>query len=87
MSESKVEFVETNVLRLKAILGLGIANVFLIIENWPMFFFSLILTIIFEIVHRKLYEVLSHNHYVAQHKKNIKERKMHQEALNTMQSQ
>lgn len=74
MSESKVEFVETNVLRLKAVFSLGIANVFLILESWVMFIFSLILAIIFEILNRKLYEVLLHNYAVAQHKKNIEER-------------
>jgi hypothetical protein len=87
VSESKVEFVETNVLKLKAVLGLGIANVFLILESWLMFFFSLILAFIFEVLRRKLYEVLLHNHAVAQHQQNIKERKTHQEMLNTMQNQ
>jgi hypothetical protein len=87
VTESNVEFVETNVLRLKAVLCLGIANIFLIIENWLIFFFSLILSICFEILNRKLYEVLLHNHAVAQHKKNIQERKIHQETLNSIQSQ
>jgi hypothetical protein len=86
VSESKVEFVETNILRLKAVLGLGIANVFLILENWLMFFFLFILAFVFEILHRKLYVVLLHNHAVAQHKQNIKERKINQETLNAIQN-
>ena len=86
MSVSKVEFVETNILRLTAVFGLCTANVLLILENWAMFFFALILAIFFEILQRKLYEVLIHNYAVAQYKEKFKENETHQQDLNAMQS-
>jgi uncharacterized membrane protein YbaN (DUF454 family) len=86
VSESKVEFVEANVLRLIAVLSLCIANVYLILENWAMFFFVLILGIFFEILQRKLYEVLLHNYAVAQYKQKFKENETNQQDLNAMQS-
>ena len=86
MSESKVEFVEANVLRLIAVLSLCIANVYLILENWAMFFFVLILAIFIEILQRKLYEVLLHNYAVAQYKQKFKENETDQQDLNAMQS-
>ena len=86
MSESKVEFVEANVLRLIAVLSLCIANVYLILENWAMFFFVLILAIFIEILERKLYEVLLHNYAVAQYKQKFKVNETDQQDLNAMQS-
>ena len=86
MSESKVDFIETNVLRLIAVFGLCTANVFLILENWAIFFFVLILAIFIEILQRKLYEVLLHNYAVAQYKQKFKENETHQQNLNAMQS-
>jgi hypothetical protein len=86
VSESKVEFVEANVLRLIAVLSLCIANVYLILENWAMFFFVLILAIFIEILERKLYEVLLHNYAVAQYKQKFKVNETDQQDLNAMQS-
>jgi hypothetical protein len=85
VSESKVEFFETNVLRLTAVFGLCAANVFLILENWVMFLFVLILAIFIEILQRKLYEVLLHNYAVAQYKQKFKENEAHQQDLNAME--
>jgi hypothetical protein len=86
VSESKVDFIETNVLRLIAVFGLCTANVFLILENWAIFFFVLILVIFIEILQRKLYEVLLNNYAVAQYKQKFKENETHQQDLNAMQS-
>jgi hypothetical protein len=51
--------------RLKAMLGLGCANLFLLHDEWPLFFLTLALTIFFEILHHKFNEVLHHNAKVA----------------------
>jgi hypothetical protein len=50
---------------------LGIANIFLIHDEWLIFFFLLFLAITFEILHLKLYEVMLHNHSVAERKKKL----------------
>lgn len=51
--------------RLKAMLGLGCANLLLLLDNWLLFFFALALTIFCEILHRKFNEVLRHNAKIA----------------------
>jgi hypothetical protein len=61
MPESKVEIVTTHVLRLTAVISLCSANILLILENWAMFFFLIFLAFICEILHRKYFEVISHN--------------------------
>jgi hypothetical protein len=51
--------------RLKAMLGLGCANLFLLHDEWLLFFLTLALTIFFEILHHKFNEVLHHNAKIA----------------------
>jgi hypothetical protein len=51
--------------RLKAMLGLGCANLFLLHDEWLLFFLILALTIFFEILHLKFNEVLNHNAKIA----------------------
>jgi len=87
MSGAKVEFVEATLFRFKAMLGLGIADIFLIHDNWWMFFFLLILAIFFEIMYHKLYEVLLHNHSVNEHNRKIHETRANQKMLDEMRSQ
>jgi cell division protein FtsL len=84
MPASKVEFIQTNALRLKAVLGLGFADIFLIHDKWLMFFILIVLAIIFEVLHLRLYEVLLHNHEVTERNRKIEERKASQQALNDM---
>ena len=75
MSSSISDFHHTTFLRIKAVMGLVIANVFLIHDEWTMFFFVLFLAIICEILHRKLSEVILHNRRVNEHnRKNWKKK-------------
>jgi hypothetical protein len=71
MALSTPDFHHTTILRIKAVMGLVIANVFLIHDEWAMFFFLLFLAIFCEILHRKYSEVISHNRRVTEfnHKK------------------
>jgi hypothetical protein len=47
--------------RLKALLGLGCANLFLLHDQWLIFCFLFILAIFCELLHLKFNEVLRHN--------------------------
>ena len=87
MSATRVEFVEASLLRFKAIISLGSADIFLIDDNWWMFSLLLILAIFFEIMHLKLYEVLLHNHNVAEHNRKMHESRDHQNILADMRRQ
>jgi hypothetical protein len=55
------------IFRIKAVIGIVFANVFLIHDEWTTFFFLLFLAIICEILHRKYSEVISHNRRVTEH--------------------
>ena len=71
MASSTPDFHHTTILRIKAVMGLAIANVFLIHDEWTTFFFLLFLAIICEILHRKYSEVISHNRRVIEHNSKI----------------
>ena len=47
--------------RLKALLGLGCANLFLLRDEWLVFHFFFFLAIFCELLHLKLNDVLRHN--------------------------
>ena len=51
--------------RLKAMLGLGCANLFLLHDEWLLFFLTLALAIFCELLHHKFNEVLHHNAKIA----------------------
>jgi hypothetical protein len=55
------------IFRIKAVIGIVFANVFLIHDEWTTFFFLLFLAIICEILHRKYSEVIAHNRRVTEH--------------------
>ena len=54
-------------------MGLVIANIFLVHDEWTTFFLLLFLAIICEILHRRLSEVILHNRRVTDHNRKIKE--------------
>jgi hypothetical protein len=67
MTSLTPDFHHTTILRIKAVISLVGANVFLIHDEWSLFFFLLFLAIICEILHRKYSEVISHNRRVTEH--------------------
>ena len=84
MASSTSDIQHTTILRIKAVIGLVIANIFLIHDWWATFFLLLLLAIICEILHLKLSEVILHNRRVTEHNRKIEESKIHQGALNDM---
>lgn len=85
MASSTPDFHHTTILRIKAVISLVIANIFLIHDEWTTFFLLLFLAIICEILHVKISEVILHNRRVTDHNRKIEERKIHQGELNAMQ--
>ena len=75
MSSSTSDFRHTTILRIKAIICLAIANLFLIHDGWAIFFILVFLAIICEILHRRLSEILLHNHKVTEHNRKIEQSK------------
>jgi hypothetical protein len=67
MSSSISDFHHTTFLRIKAVMGIVITNIFLIHDEWTIFFFVLFLATICEILHRKLSEVILHNRRINEH--------------------
>jgi hypothetical protein len=87
MASSTSDFNPTTIFRIKAIIGLVIANLFLIHDRWVMFFILLFLAIICEVLHLRLSEVLSHNHKVTEHNRKIEDSKISLRALDDMRRQ
>lgn len=85
MTSSASDFKHTTILRIKAVIGLVIANIFLMHDKWVTFFLLLFLAIICEILHLKLSDVILHNRRVTEHNRKIEESKIHQGELNAMQ--
>lgn len=68
-------------------IGLVSANLYLIHDKWAMFFILLFLALFCEILHRRLSEVILHNHRVTEHNRKIEESKASQIALSDMRRQ
>jgi hypothetical protein len=84
---SEVPFKETSWLRLISVLCLGIANIILVADLWWMFFNFFMIALLFELLRRRLYEVLLYNYQIKKQNREfqlLKERNEHLNILKKM---
>lgn len=67
MTTSTPDIHHTTILRIKAVISLVIANIYVIHDEWTTFIYLLFLAIICEILHRKISQVIFLNRRVNEH--------------------
>ena len=85
--EYEVESDHSHFFRLKALIGLVFANLFLMRDEWLLFFLLIFLAIFCELLHHKFNEVLRHNAKIALREKKAFESRNKEKMLDEVRRQ
>lgn len=81
---NKVQFSETNFLRLASVICLGIADILLVADLWWMFFNLFVIAVLSELLRKRLYEAMLYNYEVENRNHKVKQMKERADQLMKM---